>query len=562
MLNSLKSLSPAEQLMLSRHEMAALAREAKLLLRRRQYHTWGGLRLFVEDFWPVIEKDPFVGGKHIDAICLHLEACSFGLIQDLVINIPPGHMKSLLVGVFWPAWEWTRRPQARFISASNTSTLSIRDSRKMRNLVRSELYQEMFPMDVTDLAPFDENPDQKLEPMITISPDQDQKQRFENRQGGHRISLSTTTGTGEGCNHIIVDDPHNALDLAIGDADREAVLTWWKETASQRQRPPGSGARIIVMQRLHEEDLAGYLLNQQGGWVHLCLPAEFEPEDRCRTIAFDHLGGEIWEDWRENEGDLLWPEMFDAAKMEKTKSDLASSFAIAGQLQQRPSPRGGGIIQKAWWKPYNTNTDTGGVSEFPRFTLIIASVDTAYEEKEINDPSAATVWGVWEDEYGRTRVMLVFSWEEHVQFNALLNKVAWIGERFNCNTMLIEKKASGASIIQEMRRLKLGADGMSIVEVIPQGDKVARLTAQSGFVERGYVYAPAKVMTNGQVVYRNWALKVIDRCAKFPAVKHKDIVDTVSQALMWFRQSGIRFDDELDPGRDRPQVVAQMGAIY
>lgn len=273
---------------------------------------------FVKKAWPIMEPaTPYVHGWHIDAICEHLEAVSEGRIRNLLINIPPRHAKSLLLAVFWPCWEWTVRPHTRWLFSSYAQQLSVRDSAKCRRLILSPWYQSLWGG------------------KYKLNDDQNAKMRFENSSTGYRLATAVgAAATGEGGDIVAVDDPHSAQQAA-SDVQREAALVWWSETMSTRLNDAKTGRKVIVMQRLHERDLSGFVL-EQGGYEHLCLPAEYEPNRQCVTS----IG---WSDPRQEEGELLWPERLGEVEIEDRKRELGE-YGYVGQFQQRPAPRGGGMF--------------------------------------------------------------------------------------------------------------------------------------------------------------------------------------------------------------------------
>ena len=213
---------------------------------------------FIRQAWHVLEPaTPYIHGWHIDAMCEHLEAVTRGWIRNLLINVPPRHMKSLAVSVFWPCWEWTQHPERRWLYASYAQSLSIRDSLKCRRLIESDWYQAHWGQ------------------VFQLRGDQNQKMRWENDKTGYRLASSVGGSlTGEGGDRLVADDPHN-IQQRESDTIREGVLQWWDEVMSTRLNDPKTGAKVLVMQRLHERDLSGHVL-EQGGWEHLCLPAEYE----------------------------------------------------------------------------------------------------------------------------------------------------------------------------------------------------------------------------------------------------------------------------------------------
>ena len=279
---------------------------------------------FVRQAWHVLEpRQPYIHGWHIDAICDHLEAVTAGEITRLLINVPPGTMKSMLTGVFWPAWEWgpKARPGNRFIGASYEEGLATRDNRRMRNLIQSEWYQRRWPV-----------------PLIG---DQNAKTYFENDATGWRQSCPVKSMTGKRGDRVLWDDPHS-VESAISDAHRETALRVFQETLPTRLNNPDKSAIVIIMQRLHENDVSGYILSGNLPYEHLCLPMEFEADRKCITsIGF--------EDPRKKDGELLFPERFPPEVVADYKGENGQpgmgSFAYAGQMQQRPTPRSGGFFE-------------------------------------------------------------------------------------------------------------------------------------------------------------------------------------------------------------------------
>lgn len=290
------------------------------------------LKKFIQLLWPVLEPGrTFVDGWVVGAICEHLEAISNGQITRLLINVPPGCMKSLSLA-FWPAWEWgpRNRPDLRYVCASYSESLTIRDNRKCRTLVQSERYQRAWG------------------DRFQISADQAAKVRFDTDKTGFKLATSVSgVGTGERGDRFMIDDPHNVREGESA-LKRASALQWFTEVVPTRLNDPKRSAIIIIMQRVHERDISGLILSKELGYDHLCLPMEYEPEhpNPSRTaIGF--------KDPRQVKGELLWPERFPADQLEKDKKVLSSwggSYAIAGQLQQRPTPRGGGMFQRSDFK--------------------------------------------------------------------------------------------------------------------------------------------------------------------------------------------------------------------
>lgn len=511
---------------------------------------------FVQGGWKYIDPNPYVPGWHIEAIADHLRAVIDGDIRRLVINIPPRTSKSSIVSVAFPAWTWaqpkishTSGPGVQFLFASYAQSLSIRDSTKCRRLIDSPWYKDRWGK------------------RIQLTSDQSTKIRFDNKQGGYRLATSVGGAlTGEGGSIIIVDDPHNAVEME-SDLVRQNTLDWWDNSLSTRLNDPKRGAYIVIMQRLHEEDLTGHILSRDiGEWTHLCLPMRYEWERHSSTI----IG---WEDPRgcdeegeplvlvtedgirvprdeeaqrilqeEREGLLLTPERFGEREVRLLETQLGP-YQAAGQLQQRPEPKGGGIFKRDWWQLWAED-------KFPPFDYILASLDTAYTEKEENDPSALTIWGIFTHKMNlparltfrdgsftddlnlsetAQRVMLMNAWSGRLEINELVTKVADVCKKMSVDKLLIESKASGISVAQELRRL-YGGEAFSVQLMDPKSqDKVSRAYSIQHLFSEGLVYAPD----------RSWADMVITQCAAFPRAKHDDLVDTVTQALKFLRNTGI-----------------------
>lgn len=511
---------------------------------------------FVRGGWKYIDPNPYVHGWHIDAVAEHLQAVVDGDIRRLVINIPPRTSKSSIVSVAFPAWTWaqptsthTSGPGVQFLFASYAQSLSIRDSTKCRRLIDSPWYKERWA------------------DRIQLTSDQATKIRFDNKQGGYRLATSVGGAlTGEGGAIIVVDDPHNAIEME-SDLVRQNTLDWWDNSLSTRLNNPKKGAFIVIMQRLHEEDLTGHILSRNvGDWTHLCLPMRYEwSRHSCTSIGWndprglddqgeplvllDQNGLRYARDAEaqrvldeEKEGELLTPDRFGPNEIRILESQLGP-YQSAGQLQQRPEPKGGGIFKRDWWQLWEHDN-------FPPFEYIVASLDTAYTEKEENDPSALTVWGVFTHKLNQPkrivfrdgsfyddfltnetaqRIMLMNAWQGRLELHELVEKVADICRRMKVSRLLIEAKASGQSVAQELRRLYTGTDfAVQLMDPKSQ-DKVARAYSIQHLFSEGMIYAPD----------RSWADMVITQCSSFPKGKHDDLVDTVSQALRYLRQTNI-----------------------
>lgn len=287
---------------------------------------------FMRRGWHALEPGtPFVDGWAVGAICEHLEGVSMGQITRLLINVPPGCTKSMTVNVFWPAWEWgpRGRPDLRYISASYGQDLSIRDNMRCRDLMLSEWYQGHWP--------------------IRFKSDQNAKIKYETEKAGWRLASSVGAQlVGHRGDRIIIDDPHSTME-AESEQIREGTRRWFGETVPTRLNKLGESAIIVIMQRLHTRDVSGQILEkaQELGYVHLCLPMFYEPDHPHPSTRF--------KDPRTVPGQNLWPERFPDKELDKLRTQfrqVGGTYAEAGQLQQRPVPRGGGLFKESWWRRY------------------------------------------------------------------------------------------------------------------------------------------------------------------------------------------------------------------
>lgn len=469
---------------------------------------------FYQQAWPQMDPAEFSGNWHLQAIAEHLEAVNRGEIKRLVVNVPPRSSKTKLISYAWPSWTWLQDkaplagPQVGFIFASYALNLSLEHAVGQRRLVKSPWYQERWGE------------------RFHILEDQDKQIKFENDVGGHRTTTSVDgTLTGRGAEIICIDDPHNVVD-AESKTTRESVIKWFREALPSRLNNQKEGAIVVVMQRVHEEDVSGAALEM--GYEHLMIPMEFDEGRKCVTS----IG---WEDPRETDGELMWPDKFPRPVVDRLKTAL-DSYAYAGQYQQAPTPRGGGIIKREWWNEWE-NPDPNRKNHFPKFSYVVASLDPAYTEKQENDYSAFSMWGVFhESEMHRgyntpvlkPKVMLIWAWRDRLPLHELVQKVHNDCVKYRADTLLVEAKASGISVQQEMRRMfSTGNYGIQMIN--PRGDKVARVQAISHFFYDGMVYAPPK----------RWAQAVVDQVSVFPKGAHDDDVDAMSQALLHLRQTGV-----------------------
>jgi predicted phage terminase large subunit-like protein len=444
------------------------------------------LREFVRLAWPILEPSTdFVSGWHLDAIAEHLTAVNDGQIRNLVINMPPRHMKSLAVSVFWPVWTWLRKPEARWLFSSYALALSIRDSLKCRRLIESPWFQERWG------------------DRFALTSDQNAKMRFENDRMGYRIATSVGgAATGEGGDVVVVDDPHNVQEKE-SDTIREATLVWWDETMSTRLNDQKTGAKVIVMQRVHERDLAGHVL-AQGGYEHLNLPAEFEPGRSCVTS----IG---WSDPRQRDGELLWPQRIGTKEITELKLRLGPT-GYAGQFQQRPVPAGGAIFKADWFATVN---------EVPALARTVRGWDkAATEEASDRDPdwTAGVKIGVTADgtyyitDARRTRSSAL----------GVERFIATTAASDGLETRIRLEQEPGSSGKGEAERYTRDVLRGYAVKALPStGDKATRAAAFASAAEAGRV----------KLLKANWNDWFIDELTSFPKGAHDDAVDAASNAF-------------------------------
>lgn len=434
--------------------------------------------------WHVLEPAAELKwGWALDAICQHLEAVTDGRITRLLMNVPPGSMKSLLTGVIWPAWEWGPRnmPEMRYIGTAHEETLAIRDSRKCRDLIKSEWYQKLWPLE--------------------LSRDLDGKREFGNVKKGSRQARAFTSMTGVRGDRVILDDPISA-DNANSEAKLEAARIAFTETLPTRVNSDKS-AIVVIMQRLSEKDVSGVILEMGLPYVHLFIPMRFEAGYRCQT----EIG---YSDPRTEDGELMFPERFGEAQVSELEKTLGS-YGTAGQLQQRPAPRGGGILKEAWFRYY---------TQLPRMEFRTIHADTAQKTKEENDYSVFQCWG--RSIVGEAVLIdqIRGKWEAPelvVQTRAFWHKHLNTPGVGTLRAMMVEDKVSGTGLIQTLRR-----EGIPITPVQRNNDKLSRAHDAAPFIESGNVLLPQDAP---------WLSDFLSEASSFPGGAHDDQLDPMFDAI-------------------------------
>lgn len=422
------------------------------------------LLAFQRAAWHVVEPSTeYQHNWHIEAICDHLEAVSRGEILRLVINIPPRTEKSLNVAVFWPAWVWTRLPSFRWLFSSYGNQLSLRDSVKCRRLITSPWYQSRWGH------------------VYQLTTDQNVKHRFENDQTGLRLATSVGgVGTGEGGDAVVVDDPHQ-VQQAESTVKRTGVLEWWDETMSTRLNDPERGARVIVMQRVHEDDLTGHVLENDWGYEHLCLPMRWDPKVQVSTS----LG---WSDPRTEPDELMWPSRFPEPVVEQLERELGP-YGTAGQLQQQPTARGGGIFARADFTPVDQVPRPGECRWVRYWDKAATHEGGAYTVgvlMAMNDVShkcyvADVARGQWAADER----------EQHIDANAEADALRLQDFSVRCKQWVEQEPGSGGkdSALDTVRRLVAAGHGAAADPVgQSSGNKWQRADPLSGAVKAGLVH--------------------------------------------------------------------------
>lgn len=477
------------------------------------------LRRYIREAWPVVEPEtPYVHGYHVDAIADHLMAVSSGQIKDLIINIPPRHSKSRLVSVMWPTWEWTKRPSTQFLFSSYGMGLSLRDSMYARRLLRDPWYQVRWgcPDPEHKTVPLEECPSR-----FHLASDQDTKHYFSNDRGGHRFATSVDSQTtGFGGDILVLDDPHNIQD-AESEVMRQGAVDYVDQSWSRRGNNPKTARRVVIMQRVHLEDVTGHLL-KKGGWVHLCLPAEYERKGFSYTKhekpAPNPLG---WKDWRKEDGELLWPEHFGPPEIAKAKLD--GNRAYATQFLQKPTAVGGDMFNVEKLREHIILPE----QLKDMCWLTVRGWDLAASTKPDSKRTAGVKMS--KDDAGRfyIRHVKLGKWNPDDR-NAEMKSMAR-RDGFGIR-QLIEMEGGSSGIDQELAITRLLAG--HVTEFIKvTGDKAVRADSFAAHCNAGNV----SIVDDGTWDYEEYLLEL----QSFPNGTYKDQVDASSLSFNWLTQRAV-----------------------
>ena len=444
------------------------------------------LRFFVrKSFQTILPGTPYLPNWHIDAIVHQLMRVQAGDISRLLINQPPRSLKSICVSVAYGAWLLGHDPTRRVIVASYSNELAAELHRQFRMVIDAPWYRALFP---------------------GMLPARDSGTELVTTAGGGRYATSVGgTLTGRGADLIIVDDPLKAEE-AKSEPARKRVIDWYAGTLVSRLNDKQNGPIVVVMQRLHEQDLAGHLLGQ-GGWQHLDLPA----------IAVDDgdipLGGGRVKVRRV--GDVLHPERESKDALDRIKAEIGS-LQFSAQYQQRPVPLEGNLIRRDWFRYYD---------QLPHGSAkrIVQSWDIAMMTGDANDYSVCTTWWIIKADY-----YLVDVFRAKLQYPDLRRKLASLAAKHGASTILIENSGPGMALLQDLWR-DLPRGMPRPIGRKPEASKVDRMAAQSAKIEAGHIHLPREA---------GWLDTFLHELLAFPNGRHDDQVDSVSQFLRWTSQRG------------------------
>lgn len=498
------------------------------------------LLFFTQYFWNDVVPDPFKSNWHIDARAEHLEALVSKTILQILLSEPPRQGKSIMLGVMFTPWVWIAdypgaSPTARFMFNSYNEDLLRRDALLCRTLIDSPKFKKFWGHKV-----FLKKGHRKV-------------LDFRNNHGGSRLSISMSGGvTGSGSDYLIIDDPNNILN-ALSPASLFKVNWWWDVVMPTRVHNPAEQRIVISQQRCNVEDLTGHVLSSPSAhrWVHFRVPMEFEKNHRCVTVPLPSTNGKKWQDPRTRENELLFPAHFPRTEVDKLKERLKfDPYVIAGQLQQRPTPLGGGALKISWFKLWEE-------ADYPEFEHILTSWDTAFTKGDFSAYSAASTWGLFEHN-GVKNLMFLSLFKDKLEYPDLRQMVLRLAINYEdtvfkapakginkVDRVVIESKASGYSLMQDLSRQDWPSG------IIMQGfdpTKDAIVDGRRGFNKEGRAMLVSHLIAAGQVwipselpkceVPTEEAQMLLNACQTFPSPDANDVIDTLSQALIVFSKEG------------------------
>lgn len=432
-------------------------------------------------FQTVVPGQQFLSNWHVEAITFQLERCLRREIRRLIVTLPPRNLKSICASVAFPAYVLGHDPSRRVVCASYSQDLTAKHARDCRAVMESAWYRRIFPR-------------------TRLDPRKNTESEFETTARGYRLGTSVGgTLTGRGGNLIVIDDPLKPAE-AMSETRRAAVSAWYDSTLSSRLDSKTQDAIVLIMQRLHVDDLVGHLLDKDESWTHLNLPAIAEESQEV------DLGSGVF--FRRAVGDVLHPEREPLSVLHELRATMGSQ-AFSAQYQQTPVPPGGAFIQLSWFRRY------ARAPEWERGDQIVQSWDTASKANKSNDFSVCTTWLMRNADYYLLDVL-----RERLEFPDLRRRILTHAETHRATSVLIEDASSGASLIQDLRH----EGKLRPIPIRAERDKIVRLEAQSAVIEAGHVLLPEAAPW-----LDDFQLEVLS----FPHGRHDDQVDSVSQFLGW-----------------------------
>ena len=452
-----------------------LVLQERLETLNKQEQCHNSFLFYVEQMWP-----EFICGRHHEIFAQKLEDVANGKINRLIVNMPPRHTKSEFCSTYFPAWIMGKQPNRKIMQTTHTGELAVRFGRKVRNMMDSVEYKRIFDS-------------------VELQADSKSAGRWETDKGGEYFAAGVGGAiTGRGADLLIIDDPHSEQD-ALSPSALESCWEWY--TSGPRQRLQRGGAIIVVMTRWSTIDLTAKLLDAQ----------KEEAADQWEVVEFPAIFPDT--------NDSLWPEFWDITELEKVKASLPVQKWNA-QWMQNPTSEEGSIIKREWWNIWEYD-------EMPPVSYIIQSYDTAFSKKENADYAAISTWGVFRPTPDSPDCLILLDAQKGRWDFPELKRIAFNEYKYwEPDMTLIEAKASGTPLTHELRRL-----GIPVVNYSPTRghDKSTRMHSVAPIFESQLVYAPQ----------RKFAEEMIEECASFPFGKNDDLCDTMTQALMRFREGGL-----------------------
>lgn len=476
----------------------------------KQVAAFHSLAAFVDYMWPVLHPGrPFKRGPHVDVVCFALEQLAYGRIEghELVICVPPRMLKSVIVNIMFPAWIWLHSPQKIIMGISGSENVAKRDNRKMRDVITSDQYRRLLRTGVE----LQKRHGVGLATEWTLEKDQNEKQRFENTAKGQRYALASGSKiTGEGMDLQIVDDPVDAKEAMEGSMEQmmermATSVSRYNGVWSTRMQDPGKSARVVIMQRLHEADLAGVMLAR--GVASIVLPMEFDP-NHPNLCSFD---------WRKETGSLLLPAHYSAEHLKKMASEEGGlgAYGYASQFQQSPSPVGGGMFPVDGWGYYSEPPTQLARMIIQKGGRVVGSLDCASKSGYSNAFSVAVVVGFLDD-----AMFVLDVYRDKVTLPGLVDMYETMRSEWGSvlSDVYIEDASNGTALLQLKE-----SDGCIAVHPQAHGGKEVRAGHTARYHRRGRAMLSAM---------RAWAETLVSEHGLFPNGTYADIVDALAQACM------------------------------